>query len=131
MKYAIVEFLSERDKTVALKGYTYINKVGAKLYDTVLVPTKYGLTIATVTEVTDNLPKVAAYNSYGEMNVVKEIAEVLKSKVLEEELKERKRKDIEKQLEKKIKEMDKVERFKIYAKQSAEFDDLLKEYEAL
>lgn len=131
MKYALVEFLSERDKpNTSQKLYTYINEVKAKEYDTVIVPTKYGLALAVVKKLSDNVPS-SNYDYLGSMNVIKKVAEVIKSTAVDEVTKEAKRKDIEKQLEKKVKEMDKVQRFELYADQDPEFAKLLKQFKEL
>ena len=46
-KYAIVKFLSSKDEGYS-QGYTYENPVKAKRYDAVIVPTRYGLSLAVV-----------------------------------------------------------------------------------
>jgi hypothetical protein len=126
-KYAVVEFLSTRDEGVA-EGYTYINNIKAKKYDAVIVPTKYGVSMAVVVRLTDD-------SNFGRSgyscSITKELAEVVKSKEVAKLMRDKKRKDLEKLLEKKVKEMDTITRFAMYADQDPEFAKLLEEYKAV
>lgn len=126
-KYAVVEFLSSKDKETA-QGYTYQNKIGAKKYDSVVVPTRYGLSLAVVVKLTD---KLETYHNQYAIPEIKEIAEVVASKEVAKLMIERKRKDIKKKLEAEVKKMDDIARFELYAEKSPAFAKLLKELKDL
>lgn len=130
-KYAIVEFLSTKDKGVA-QGYTYNNEIGAALYDAVIVPTQYGLSLAVVVQLTDSNDLTFSGSQYHYSKpAIKKIAEVVQSTVVTEAMKARKKADIKKQLEKEVKKLDDIARFKLYAKGNPEFATLLKQYEEM
>jgi hypothetical protein len=123
-KYAVVKFLSTKDEGYA-DGYHYENNIGAKKYDTVIVPTRYGVSMAVVESLTDDIPQHIRYTS------IKAVAEVIQSKTVTEMTREQKRKDLEKRLEKKVKALDKLERFKAYADSNPEIAELVKELEEI
>lgn len=126
LKYAVVEFLSTKDQMVSgQKGYTYENEIGAKKYDTVVVPTRHGISMAVVVKLTD---KFETDYSYGSTPAVKQIAEVIQSKEVAKVMNTRKKADLKKKLEAEVKKLDDVARFELYAQQSPEFAELLKEY---
>lgn len=126
-KYAVVRFLSSRDDESSF-GYTYNNEIGAKKYDAVIVPTKYGLSLAVVESLTNDEYKT---QRYGSCQPVKSVAEVIKSTEVEKLMRAEKKKDIKKKLEAEVKKMDDVARFKMYAAQNPAFSELLEEYEQL
>lgn len=125
MKYAIVKFLSSKDDSYS-QGYNYKNTVKAKPYDAVIVPTRYGLSLAVVESVTDEKPEGLPYGCE-----IKAISEVVQSEAVAKEMSAQKKKDLKKQLEKEVKKLDDIERFKMYAKNNPAFAELLEQYEAL
>ena len=126
MKYAIVKFLSSKDEGYA-QGYLYENTVKAKKYDTVIVPTRYGLSLATVDQLTDSTDSFKGY--YG--GAIKQIDEVIESKAVGKLMKEQKRKDLTKKLKAEAKKLDEVKVFEAYADQSPEFAAMLQELKDL
>lgn len=127
MKYVKVKFLSSKDEGVA-HGYTYRDTLRCKKYDTVIVPTKYGISMAVVTDV-----NVSEENTYGfsHNSIVKQVLEKVTIKAVEEIVRADKRKDLEKKLEKKTKDLDKLAKYKLYADLDPELAELVKEYEEL
>lgn len=126
MKYAIVKFLSTKDEGYS-QGYLYENTIKAKKYDAVIVPTQYGLSLAVVDKLTDSTDSFDKYRG----GVIKAIAEIIKSKEVAKVTTEAKKKSLKKKLEKLTKEMDDIERFKMYSKGNPEFAKILAEYEKL
>jgi hypothetical protein len=125
-KYAIVKFLSSKDEGLA-QGYLYENPVNAKKYDAVVVPTRYGLSLAVVDDLTDS---AESFQNYGG-GAIKAIAEVVESDEVAKVTTAQKKRDLKKAMEKKTKELDDVERFSMYAKQDPEFAKMLEEYKSL
>lgn len=125
LKYAVVKFLSTKDAATS-DGYTYENTIGAKKYDAVIVPTRYGLSLAIVEESTNELPNRFAYSGS-----IKAIAEVIKSDAVAKVTLAEKKKDLKKRLETEVKKLDDIERFKMYANNNPAFAELLQEYESL
>lgn len=143
-KYVQVEFLStlDRDNTksngVARKRYNYKNKIGAKMYDAVVAPTSYGLSLAVVVGESDKpaAEKPASESYYASSYTpspasVKELADVVKSSAVDERMMARKKDDLKKKLEVEVKKLDDIQRFEVYAAQSPEFAELLKEFKSL
>lgn len=128
-KYAIVKFLSSKDDENSI-GYTYQNEIGAKKYDAVIVPTRYGISLAVVTCLTDNSNLTDHGYTYG-VREIKEIAEVISSTEVAKVTTAAKKKDIKKKLEAEVKKLDDLSRFEMYATQSPEFAKLLKEYKSV
>ena len=77
MKLATVKYLSSRDESTT-HGYTYINTVRAKPYDAVIVPTRYGASLAVVESVRE--VSEDDYSCHGGVTPYKRIHEVIKSK---------------------------------------------------
>lgn len=130
MKYIKVQFTSERDK-LAGKEYTYVNKpkMALKTGDVVIVPTQYGMTVAVVSLVTTTRPE--DFRSIYRDCEFKEVAEKITSKAITAQyvtpmLKAK----IKKQLDEKVKKMDELARYKVYAS-DPEIAKLVKQLEAL
>lgn len=123
-KYAVVKFLSTKDEGYS-QGYTYENTIGAKKYDAVIVPTQYGLSLAIVDKVSDDLP--TGFRSFA---TLKAVAEIVHSVEVNKVVQSAKRKDIKKKLEAEVKKMDEVERFKIYAANNPAFAELLVDWKS-
>lgn len=122
-RYVKVRFTSNRDDRYSVNDdYTYFDKLKTPLkpFDVVLVPTRYGYTIAVVTE-------VGVDNNFA--GGIKEVAELLKSKVLDEEFKAERAKVIKTKLNKKLKELDELKRYKAYTDSNPEIAALVKELE--
>lgn len=135
-KYATVRFLSSRDETSAQKQYSYLNTAGASKYDSVIVDTRFGMSLAVVTSVSDVPPKEKPYTGYGysrdaQITPLKEVLEIVTSKEVSKLMQTEKKKDIKKKLEAEVKKMDEVERFNIYAANNPAFAELLEEYKNL
>jgi len=134
MRYVKVDFLSDRSSE-ASAGYIYKDELSRALkkYDTVIVPTKYGLTIAVVKgtyneEQKDNLMK----NQYRfSQTAIKSVAEKIKSKTVDAEMKLAKVDDIKRKLESEIKKVDDTQKYKMYAELSPEVAAMLAELEEL
>ena len=132
MKYVTVKFLSERDaaKYHGPNGsFFYGDKTGKlKKHDAVIVPTQYGLALALVTGVNrdpEDLPHFV-----NESNV-KQVAEKIKSKAVEEITRIERAGEIKKALDREIKKVDEVQKYKMYADLSPEVASLIKELEDL
>jgi len=134
MRYVKVDFLSDRSSESS-QGYIYKDELSRALkkYDTVIVPTKYGLTIAVVKgtyneEQKDNLMK----NQYRfSQTCIKSVAEKIKSKTVDAEMKLAKVDDIKRKLEAEIKKVDDTQKYKMYAELSPEVATMLAELEEL
>ena len=134
-RYVKVKFLSSKDDQAA-GGYFYKDTQSRSLkkWDTVLVPTRYGLTLAVVIETYSNDEKVqVAYRAYGTFGLhdIKTVSEKIRSKVVDEELKLQKADDIRKKLDTVMKAVDESQKYKMYAEISPEVAELLKELESL
>ena len=125
LKYAVVKFLSTKDAATS-DCYTYENTIGAKKYDAVIVPTRYGISLAVVEELTNEMPFMKSYSG-----TIKAIEEVVKSEAVAKVTLTQKKKDIKKQLETEVKKLEDTERFKMYANNNPAFAELLQEYESL
>lgn len=132
MRFVKVKFLNTRDDSNA-GGYFYrdTQSRALKKWDTVIVPTRYGLSMAYVmsTYKDEELAKKAYENTYGTFGLhdIKEVAEKIKSSAVEEKLKTNKALDLKKQLDSKIKKIDEVEKYRVYAGLSPEVAELLKQ----
>lgn len=137
MRYVTVKFLSERDEGNA-QGYIYKDTLSRALkkYDVVVVPTRYGLAMATVkgTYTADKAQNILS-NNYGtrgmSLDSLKSVAEKIKSKAVEKELKVEKVKDLKLKLEKEVKKIDEVQKFEVYASLSPEVATMLAELKEL
>ena len=99
MKYVKVKFLSDKDES-KIDGYFYKDNKNCELYDFVIVPTKYGVSMAQVIDI----PK----DSDVSINCIKEVLDIIKGvEYLDTLAKKDKVKEIEKELDKKIKKLDK------------------------
>lgn len=125
-KYAIVKFLSTKDDGYS-QGYLYENTVEAKKYDAVIVPTRYGLSLAVVDKLTDS---VDSFNNYSG-GAIKAIAEIVESKEVAKLMNATKRKDLKKKLDAEVKKFDDVKRFELYAEANPAFAELLEQYKKL
>ena len=123
MKYVNVSFLSTKDQE-GLSSYTYKDTLGTKKYDAVLVPTRYGASIAIVVKDDIREPEYA-------VGGIKEVKEIISSKYVDDYTKSLKIKDLEKKLEKETKKLDKLSTYKVYANANKDFAKLLAEYENL
>lgn len=125
-KYALVKFLSTKDEGYA-DTYLYENPVGAKKYDAVIVPTRYGLSLAVVDSLTDSSDSFSNYRG----GTIKAIAEVIESAEVEKVTLAAKKKDLKKKLDAQVKKMDEIERYKMYAANNPAFAELLDEFERI
>lgn len=129
MRIVEVKFLNSIDEREA-RSYFYKDKLSTALkqFDTVVVPTANGITLAVVTGLhkdTDTLLK-----NYG-VSTLKEVHEKIKSKTVNEILKEAKAIELKRQLEEQIKKMDAVEKYRVYAENNPEVAALLAQLEEL
>jgi len=129
MKYAKVQFTNKLDQETRYEQETtYVYKIPAKMslakYDTVLVNTRYGYALATVVELADE------QNTVSEGRLLS-IAEKIKSKTLDNVNKLKKADEIKKALDKKIKQVDETQKYKMYADLDPEIATLIKELESL
>lgn len=129
MRYVKVRFLSSMDDNSSA-GYYYKDELSRKLkkYDTVIVPTRYGLSMAYVERVDVS---ESAVESTLNTSTMKSVAEKISSKSVDEVLKLKKVDELKSTLDKKIKEVDEVAKYKMYAELSPEIAELLKELEQL
>lgn len=125
-KYAVVKFLSSKDEGYN-QGYLYENPVNAKKYDAVVVPTRYGLSLAVVESLTDSSDSFSNYRG----GAIKAITEIVQSKAVDEVTLADKKKDLKKKLDAQVKKMDEIERYKMYAANNPAFAELLEEFEAI
>ena len=125
-RYVKVEFLTTGSPYESTGKYTYHDNLKKPLeeYELVLVPTRYGYSLAYVVEVN-------ASPAIGQARATKTVAERIKSKTIDDELKGKRAKALEKQLQAKIEKLDKLERFKAYAKNNSEIAELVAELEKL
>lgn len=129
MKYAKVQFTNKLDQETRYEQTTtYVYKIPSKMklekYDTVLVNTRYGYALATVVELADEQHQCTESS-------VKFIAEKIKSKTLDNVNRLKKADEIKKALDKKIKEVDETQKYKMYADLDPEIATLIKELEDL
>lgn len=139
MRYVTVKFLSERDATNS-QGYMYkdTQSRALKKYDVVVVPTRYGLAMATV-HGKYNADQAQAFldnnRSYGArgftLETLKSVSEKIKSTTVDAEMKVEKVKDLKAKLEKEVKKIDEVQKFKVYADLSPAVAAMLAELEEL
>jgi len=134
-RFVKVKFLSTKDSQTSM-GYFYKEELSRALkkWDTVLVPTRYGLTLAVVVSTYKNEDQVKeAYQSYGTFGLhdIKSVSEKIKSKVVDQQLTKEKAGDIKKKLETKMKEVDEVQKYKMYAELDPSIAELLAELEEL
>ncbi len=138
-RYVKVDFLSDRDSESS-NGYIYKDGLSRALkkYDTVIVPTRYGLTIAVVkgtyneSQAENLINNAYKYRTNGlTLATVKSVKEKIKSKTVDEEMKLAKADDIKRKLEAEIKKIDEVEKYRIYAELNPEVAAMLAELEEL
>lgn len=135
MRYVKVNFINSRDDSLS-DNYIYRDELSRSLkkYDTVIVPTRHGYAIATVSgtlslkQVQD---KLRGRYSNITASSLKSVAEKIKSKTIEAELKSSKIADLKASLEAQVKKIDEVEKFNVYAKLSPEVAAMLEELKAL
>lgn len=127
MRIVRVKFLNTIDKDYA-EGFFYKDSLSRKLqkYDTVVVPTRYGLSMAVVDQVNVNQDGLGF-----DIGRIKTVAEKIKSKAVDDQTRLQKADDITKALDKAIKEVDAVEKYRVYAGLSPEVAKLLTELEEL
>lgn len=129
MKYAQVQFTNKLDQETRYEqNTTYVYKIPARMklekYDTVLVDTRYGYALATVVNLVDEQHQMNEGS-------VKTISEKIKSKTLEGVNRLKKADEIKKVLNQKMKEVDEVQKFKLYAELDPTIAELLAELEEL
>lgn len=122
-RFVNVTFPSTHDYGDPKKEYVYKDNLDEALkpFDVVLVPTRYGWSLGIVRSVTENDPGFDT----------KQVAEKLSSKVLDEELKADRAKMVRKELDKRLKEIDEVERYRMYAEKYPELKELTEQLEGL
>ncbi len=139
MRYVKVDFLSDRSSESS-NGYLYKDELSRALkkYDTVIVPTRYGLAMAVVKGTyTEEQANNLIRNSYKfstaihSLSDVRPVAEKIKSKVVEENIKADKVKDLKRKLEAEVKKIDEVQKFEVYAGISPEVATMLEELKEL
>lgn len=129
MRVVEVKFLNRYDEQAA-DSYFYTDKLSkaVKQFETVLVPTRYGVALAIVTNTyKDTDDKLKSYP----VSSLKTIEEKIKSKTIDNMMKEEKAKQLKAQLEAEIKKMDAVEKYRMYAETSPEVAKLLTQLEEL
>lgn len=134
MRYVKIDFLSDRSSESS-NGYIYKDELSRALkkYDTVIVPTRYGLTIGVVKgtyneEQKNNLMR----NRYKfSQSDIKSVAEKIKSKAVEEIVKADKVADIKRKLDSEVKKIDEIKKFEMYAELSPEVAAMLEELKEL
>jgi hypothetical protein len=126
MRYVKVEFSNTRN---ANDEYFYKDTLKTPLqeYDTVIVPTRYGKTLAIVTAINQTPEQFPVYVTCSSVKVVDE---KIKSKTFDKINKAKRAKAIEKKLEGKIQELDALTRYQAYADDPA-VAELLKELKSL
>ena len=126
MRIIKVKYLSTLDEEKGGSTYYYQDNLSTKLkkYDLVLVPTYYGLSMAIVDEVNVS-EDVIKFKVSG----IKKVSEKIKSKIVDELIKKDKVRDIKAVLDKKIKEIDAVRKYEMYASASPEIAELIKSLE--
>ena len=129
MRIVKVKFLSTYDKDYSDTFY-YKDTIrgGLKKYDTVIVPTRYGISMAVVEEVGIDTDEVRNKFSTANIKVVKER---IKSKTVAELTKLAKVDDLKKSLEAEIKKIDEVEKYRVYADLNPAVAAMLTELEEL
>lgn len=129
-KYIKVKFTSTIDESKGINGkYLYANSVKAKLFDTVLVPTMYGVSLAYVTEVLsltdDEAENECSYKIREAIEVVKGI------KYFEQLVRNEKAKALKKAMKERMKVMEEIQLFEMYAEKDPELKEMLKEFKML
>ena len=127
MRYVKVRFLSTYDQGFQ-QGYYYKDELSRKLqkYDTVIVPTRYGLSLAVVERVDVN---PTAVEQTLNVSVMKSVEEKIKSKAVDELTKLKKVDDIKRELDKRMKAVDEVQKYKMYADIDPTVKELLQQLE--
>lgn len=123
-EYVTVEFLNQRESQRNTE-YTYKNncKLKVKKGDVVLVATRYGLSIAKVTNLNDDT-SVAVEKKV--LENLTECSAYFKQVAAQEELKA-----LKARMNKEMKKADERVKYEMYAKADPEFKKLLKEYDKL
>jgi len=136
-RFVKVDFLSDRSSESS-NGYLYKDELSRALkkYDTVIVPTRYGLTIAVVKGTyTEAQAENLIRNKYQYNSVTKEnaktVLEKIKSKTVDSEMKLAKVDDLKRKLESEVKKIDETQKYKAYAELSPEVAAMLAELEEL
>lgn len=133
-RFVKVDFLSDRSSESS-NGYIYEDKLSRALkkYDTVIVPTRYGLTIAVVKGTYNEQQKNNLMrNKYRfSQSDIRAVAEKIKSKAVEDIVKADKVADIKRKLESEVKKIDEVKKFEAYAELSPEVAAMLEELKEL
>ena len=123
MRIVKVKFLSTYESS---DTYFYEDKLSKKLqkYDTVVVPTRYGVSLAVVIGIGYKKEDMGF-----SAQSIKSVSEKIKSVTVDNMNKSAKIKDIKSILDKKIKEIDSLEKYKMYADMSPEIAELIKSLE--
>lgn len=133
MRFVEVKFLSSRDESAA-RGYLYRDDLprALKKYDAVLVPTRYGLSLAVVNKTFADEETAQNESQWRhDTAAIKGVKEKIKSKTIEEVQSKEKIKDLKKKLERKIKKVDEVEKYRMYADIDPEIAEMLAQLEEL
>lgn len=126
--YVKVKFLSEYDSG-ASQGYFYsAGRLKLSKYDTVIVPTRYGLSLAVVQQSGLTIEEVREHIN---CQSLKTVAERITSKAVNELTKLQKVDDIKKALDKEMKKVDEVEKYRMYADISPEIKTLLEQLQEM
>ena len=129
MRIVKVKFLSTYDKDYSDTFY-YKDTIrgGLKKYDVVIVPTRYGVSMAVVEE--NNISEETVVNKFNTNNI-KTVLEKIKSKHVDSLTKLAKVDDLKKQLDAEIKKVDEVEKYRVYAELNPAVATMLAELEEL
>lgn len=128
-KYIKVKFTSTIEEKSG--DYIYKNTVKAKLFDTVLVPTFYGASLAFVIEEVE-LTKEQAENETRYNSAVKETIEIVKGiKYFAEVTRKEKAKALKKAMKDRMKKMEEISIIEMYAEKDPELKSMLAEFKEL
>lgn len=125
MKYATVKFLNSMDDGYS-QAYTFTNEVGAAPYDTVIVRTRYGISIAIVDSVSDELPLTLSTT-----NGMKEVMEIIQCETTAKITRYNKSKALKEQMKQRAKSLDERQIYEVYAKSDPEMAELLAQLKEL
>lgn len=117
-RYIKVKFLSSKDEQL-VTSYHYVDgfKKPLELFEAVLVPTRYGLSLAYVVEL-----DTAGYQG----GCTLKVAERIKSKVVSDSLKSKRVKALEEQLKREVDKMDKLSVYEKYAESNPAIAEMVK-----
>ena len=125
MENKIVEVKFANNKGGLADAYFFNDTLGCKKYDAVIVQTRYGLALGYV--VNSDVDNSKSY--FGDITAP--VVEKIESNAINNLVKDIKRRDLQLQLDRKAKEMDKMVMYKMYAENDPEFAKMLEEFKSL